>query len=54
MHRWNGRYYPGAMKARREEKRIEAEERNALTPTRRTRAFREGVAPRAKSRTRKP
>lgn len=40
MHRWNGAYHKGYMKARREEKRWEAEERNAATPKKRTKAYR--------------
>lgn len=49
MRRFNGRHYPGYMQTVRAEKRQEAEDRNALTPTRRTRAFREGSAPRTSS-----
>lgn len=44
MYRFNGRHYRGFMKTVREEKRLEAEERDALTPYRRTREFRTGSA----------
>jgi hypothetical protein len=48
MYRFNGPHHKGFMKTVRAEKRWEAEERNARTPKKRTRAYREGVAPRAK------
>ncbi|MEU4224381.1 hypothetical protein AB0F17_08810 [Nonomuraea sp. NPDC026600] len=48
MRRFNGPCHKGYMKTVRAEKRLEAEERNAFTSTRRTRVFREGAAPRAK------
>ena len=40
MPRFNGRHHRGYMQIVREEKRLEAEERNALTPKKRTRAYR--------------
>lgn len=40
MHRFNGPHHKGYMKTVREDKRWEADERNARTPKKRTRAYR--------------
>lgn len=44
MSQFSGKQQRGAMKARREAKREQADERNARTPLRRRRAYREGTA----------
>jgi hypothetical protein len=42
MSRYSGRYAKGESKRVREQKRTEAEERNARTPSDRRRAYRQG------------
>ncbi|MEV0382303.1 hypothetical protein [Nonomuraea sp. NPDC050643] len=55
MYRFNGAHHKGYMKTVREEKRWEAEERNARTPKKRTRAYREsGTASSKQTASRKP
>jgi hypothetical protein len=39
-YRWHGRYFKGAMKQLRAVKRVEADERNAVTPSHRRRVAR--------------